>query len=383
MDIGDFEFEAGSGRCRSAAQLRWEQLDHPAATLRFDVPRRADGPSGPSGEAFLLAGFPLAVRHGERRIRIGAAVCPMLVEGLHTVHGWWRKWGLVRHPMPKIETDGSPAPVPGPTGTGPTGTLGFLSGGVDSTHMLLRNRKLYRRGDPAYIEGVLLVHGFDIGKRAYRPEDSHFEMTVGRLSGLTAALDLELLPCSTNLRHLPSPPGTWSYLHHGAALAGVAHAATGGPVRLFLAASFEVAHMTPWGSHPLVDPYYSSQRLTMLHEGTRFSRLAKVAEIAESPQALANLRVCPANPAGRLNCGECEKCLRTRLELLATGHDHTPAFGPSAMPAELLGRNLAIESDYQRNYYQEVLALLDARGFRELARIVHGKLNETRKVANA
>jgi hypothetical protein len=378
MEIGNFEFHTGSGRFRSSARVRWEQLDHAASILRFDVPRRPDGPGGPSAEACLLACFPLAVQHRETRIRIAAPVCPMLVEGLHTVHGWWRKWGLVEAPMPKIEAEGAPALAPGRTST-----LGFLSGGVDSLHMLLRNRKLYGRGDPAYIGEALVIRGFDIGKRADRPEESHFEMTMARLTGLAAALDVDLLPCSTNLRHLPSRPGVWSYLHHGAALAAVAHAATGGPARAFLAASFDVAHMTPWGSHPLVDPYYSSQRLTMCHEGTRFSRLAKVAEIAESPSLLASLRVCPANVPGRLNCGECEKCLRTRLELLATGHDHTPAFGPSAMPAKLLEGNLTIESDYQRSYYEEVLALLEARGFRELARIVARKLTAGRRAASA
>jgi hypothetical protein len=377
MEIGNFEFDTGGGRCRSSAQVHWEQLDHPISTLRFDVPRRADGPVGPSAEACLLACFPLAVRHGERRIRIAAPVCPMLVEGLYTVHAWWRKWGLAQAPMPKIETEGGPAHAPGRIRA-----LGFLSGGVDSLHMLLRNRKLYGRDDPGYIEEALVIHGFDIGKRADRPEDGHFEMTVARLTGWAATLDLDLLPCATNLRHLPSRPGVWSYLHHGAALAAVAHAATSGPARLFLAASFDVAHMTPWGSHPLVDPYYSSQRLTMVHEGSRFSRLAKVAAIAESPTLLASLRVCPANVPGRPNCGECEKCLRTRLELLAAGHDHTPAFGPSAMPAELLERNLSIESDYQRAYYEEVVGSLEARGFRELARIVVRKLGSGRRVAN-
>jgi hypothetical protein len=378
MKINDFEFENSGGRCRSSARVRWEQLDHPASTLRFDVPHRPEGAFGASPEASLLACFPLAVQHGERRVQVDAPVCPMLVEGLHTVHAWWRRWGLIRTAMPKIETAGGPSPA-----SGRTRTLGFLSGGVDSTHMLLRNRKLYGRGDPAFIEEALVIHGFDIGKRIHRPEESHFEMTVSRLAGMAGVLDLGLLPCSTNLRHLPSRPGVWSYLHHGAALAAVAHAATGGPARFFLAASFDVAQMTPWGSHPLIDPYYSSQRLTLMHEGSRFSRLAKVAEIAGAPTVLASLRVCPANMPGHLNCGECEKCLRTRLELLAAGHDETPAFGPSAMPAELLERNLAIESDYQRSYYGEVLGPLEARGFRELARILGRKLAAGRLAASA
>jgi hypothetical protein len=177
----------------------------------------------------------------------------------------------------------------------------------------------------------------------------------------------------------PTRPGVWSYLHHGAALAAVVHAATRDPAQVFLAASFDVPHMVPWGSHPLVDPQYSSQRITLIHEGIRFSRLAKVREIAHSRFGLANLRVCPANAAGRLNCGVCEKCIRTRLELLAAGIDESPAFGPSAMPAEQLASKLAIESEYQTAYYEEVQAALRGRGFKELAVVICDKLADLRR----
>jgi hypothetical protein len=374
MQITDFEFEFGSGHCRSSAQVRWEELDQPASTLEFIVPRGPSAPIEPSPEAFLLACFPLAAMHGERRIAIDAPICPRLSEGLHAVQSWWRKWGLVQTSMPRIEAQGRPERI-----AGQPRSLGFFSGGVDSLHMLLRNRKLYERGDSAYIEDALVIHGFDIGKRKHRPEEGHFEMTMARLAPLAATIDLRLLPCSTNLRHLPTRPGVWSYLHHGAALAAVVHAATRGPAQVFLAATFDIGHMVPWGSHPLVDPQYSSQHITLVHEGSRFSRLAKVREIAESPFGLVNLRVCPANAAGRLNCGVCEKCIRTRLELLAAGIDESPAFGDSAMPAEQLASKLAIESEHQTAYYEEVLAALKARGLNELAFTIADKLAGLRR----
>ena len=34
-----------------------------------------------------------------------------------------------------------------------------------------------------------------------------------------------------------------------------------GPAQIFVASTFDVAHLTPWGSHPLLDPHFSSQRL--------------------------------------------------------------------------------------------------------------------------
>jgi hypothetical protein len=374
MQITNLKFEFRSGRCRSSAEVSWEDLDEPASTLEFVVPRAPSGPIEPSPEAFMLACFPLAALHGERRVAIDAPVCLRLIEGLHTVHSWWRKWQLVPFAMPLIEARGRARRA-----AGQPRSLGFFSGGVDSLHMLLRNRKLWERGDPAYIQEALVIHGFDIGKRKRLPEEDHFAMAMTRLAPVAAAMDLRLLACSTNLRHLRTRPGAWSTLHHGAALAAVAHAATRDPAQVFVAATFDVAHMAPWGSHPLLDPQYSSQRVALIHEGSRFSRLAKVREVALSPVGLAGLRVCPANVAGRLNCGECEKCLRTRLELLAAGIDESPAFGANAMPPDLLASKLAIESEHQTSFYEEVLAALGARGFDKLAFVVAGKLAEQRR----
>jgi hypothetical protein len=375
MQITDFDIEpCGALQWRSFARVRWEDRDAPPATLEFVVPRGPGAARDPSPEAFLLACFPLAAAQGERRVAIAAPCCPRLIEGLHTVHAWWRRWELVRAAMPAIETRGR-----SPRATGETRTLGFFSGGVDSLHMLLRNRKLYERGDPAYITDALVIHGFDIGKRRRRPEHAHFAHALARLAPLAEALDLRLMTCATNLRHLPTRPGDWSTLHHGAALAAVAHAALAGPAQIFVASTFDVAHLTPWGSHPLLDPHFSSQRLSFIHEGTRFSRLAKVREIAHAPRGLASLRVCPANAPGRLNCGECEKCIRTRLELLAAGIDESPAFGVNTMPTAVLGQRLAIEAAYQTAYYAELIDALEARGHDDLAFVIAEKLASLRQ----
>jgi hypothetical protein len=369
MWIGNIESILRHERRRSCAEVTWEDSDLPTHPLQFEVPIWTKS-TGLSPEAFLLACFPLAARHGEQRVHIDAPVCPMLVEGLHTVHAWWVNWGLINTPMPKIE-----APLQSPRIDTARRSSAFLSGGLDSLHMLLRNRKMYRPSDPAYIHDALVIHGFDIGKRNGRLESEHFELTIARLTPLAAAVNLRLVPCWSNLRQLPTLPGVWSYLHHGAALAAVANAATIDPVQIFIGATFHVKCMMPWGSHPLIDVHYSSQRVAFIHEGSRFSRLEKVREVAESELALASLRVCPANVPGLLNCGNCEKCIRTRLELLAAGHDHTPTFGPSAVAPDTLERNLAIETAYQASFYHELVAPLAEHGFRQLSQILADKLD--------
>ena len=147
----------------------------------------------PSADAFLAACFPLAAIHGEARVRIEGQPCPMLVEGLRTVHAWWTSWGGMPTPAPEIETA---ARGRGRIPAGPRRAVAFLSGGVDGLHMLMRNRRLYRKDDPAYIRDALFIHGFDIGKRARDPENERFRMTLRRLDPVAA---------ETGIRHHPVP----------------------------------------------------------------------------------------------------------------------------------------------------------------------------------
>jgi hypothetical protein len=370
---------AGNAKLSSAV-IAWEDRDHPVQTLTFTVEDDGGGQPGgeigePSADAFLSACFPLAALHGEARVRIEGRPCPMLVEGLRTAHAWWASWGGMPTPAPEIEPM---ARGFGEAAAGPRHAVACLSGGVDGLHMLMRNHQLYRKDDPAYIREALFIHGFDIGKRARDPENERYRMALRRLEPVAAEAGVRLVSCRTNLRHLPTRPGFWTYRHHGAALAAVGHAATKGPGFLFIGATFSVANPVPMGSHPAVDGSFSSQRLAIIHEGGRFSRLDKVRALAAWPTALAALRVCPEGPADRLNCGHCEKCLRTRLELLVVGVDATDALGLSLTPIELwreaVPSPIATLYHHATLYHQELLAALRERGHHDLCRVLEEKI---------
>jgi hypothetical protein len=365
-----------SGRTRqSSATIAWEENDYPEQTLTFTI---ADGDADATGDvgersadAFLTACFPLAAVHGEARVRIAGRPCPMLVEGLRTAHAWWVSWGGMPTPAPVIE-----AAACGRSGAtmGPRRSVAFLSGGVDGLHMLMRNRQIYTNDDPAYIRDALFIHGFDIGKRARNPEEERYQMAWRRLEPIAAEIGVRLISCRTNLRHLPTQPDFWTYRHHGAALAAVGHAAARGPAFAFMAATFDVANPVPMGSHPAVDSLFSSQRVTIIHDGSRFTRLEKVRHLAKWPTAIAALRVCPANIGSEANCGRCEKCLRTRLELLAAGIEETEVFGPSLTPVELWRDPDLVPVGNRPIAYGDLLAPLRARGLGALCRVLEEKI---------
>jgi hypothetical protein len=325
----------------------------------------------PSADALLAGCFPLAAVHGEARLRIEGRPCPMLVEGMLTAHAWWTSWGGMPTTAPAIEC---PARGRCRRASGERRGVLFLSGGVDSLHTLMRNRRIYREDDEAYIRDAVFIHGFDIGKRARDPELAHFQMALRRLEPVAAETGLRLVCCRTNLRHLPSPSGFWLYRHNGAALAAVGHAATLSPATLFIASSQPVANALPMGTHPALDGHYSSQRVTILHDGGRFTRVEKVRDLAAWPTALAALRVCGANLNNQANCGRCEKCLRTQLDLLAVGIDDCPAFGPRLTPLELIEAAVPLATGVHVITYEDLLPALRAHGYGALCRVLEDRI---------
>ena len=356
-----------------SATVEWEDRPYPEQVLEFEI---NDGEileelAEPCADAFLAACFPLAALHGEARVRIEEKPCPMLVEGLRTAHAWWASWGGMHSRPPTIET---PAPGRCRTLTAARRAVSCLSGGVDGLHTLMHNRRLYRKGDPAYIREALFIHGFDIGKRPRDPENERFRSALGRLEPVAAEAGVRLIPCRTNLRHLPSKPGFWANRHNGAALAAVGHAATLGPAYLFVGGTYHVSNPVPVGSHPAVDGLFSSQRLTVIHDGSRFSRLEKVRDLASWPTALSALRVCPGNAGDQPNCGRCEKCLRTRLELLAAGVEETAAFGPSLTAVELWDKAVPQPIGDRAIRYEDLLPPLRARGLDALCQVLEEKI---------
>jgi hypothetical protein len=362
-----------------SASVTWEEQAIAPQTVRFDIGAPIAGGDRGSANAFLAACFPLAAVYGEQRLRIEGYPCPMLMEGLRTAHAWWRGWGGMPDRAPVIETGPR---IPGRALRAQSRGAMFLSGGVDSLHALLINHRLYHRDDPAYVRTAIVVHGFDIGKRPRDPEQTRFEMLLARLAPIAAETGVTLVPCRTNLRHLPSPLGFWGYRHNGAALAAVGHATIPGPSHILIASGNGVANDGPLGSHPTIDGLFSSQWLTVVHDGARFSRLDKVRDLARWPAALRALRVCSSQVGEQANCGRCEKCLRTRLELLAAGVEWTEAFGPSLTPAALWEVEPSLAIGDCSLLYADLLPILRERGLAALVHIIEGRIAAYRKRAH-
>jgi hypothetical protein len=195
----------------------------------------------------------------------------------------------------------------------------FFSGGVDSTYTALQHR--------AELTQLVFVHGFDIDhdQEALRVEISQ------RLGKAAGTLGIPLVEISTTLRELSDGFVGWTS-YHGAALAGIAHMLDSSIS--IVPASHTYADVFEWGSHPLLDPLWSSGCVQVEHDGANVSRPEKIRTIVRDRDALGWLRVCYRNPDQAYNCGRCEKCLRTMLSLHALGAlEQAPTFANDIDPS--------------------------------------------------
>jgi hypothetical protein len=108
---------------------------------------------------------------------------------------------------------------------------------------------------------------------------------------------------------------------HSGHLGAVAHLFSPILDSVTIAPGYDFTQLVPWGSHPLLDMNYASSAMAIHQPGWGRSREQRVAEVARWKETLSNLIVCTQGPLepGILNCGRCEKCVRTMVALLLAG----------------------------------------------------------------
>lgn len=198
---------------------------------------------------------------------------------------------------------GGTLPATEPGDEAPGRALCF-TGGVDSFFSLLVSDHR-----PSHL---LFVAGYDV-EVADEGRMAQVQATLGDVAG---ALGVETMVVRSDLRSHPGFASVvWGHTH-GAALAAVGHALHRSIGTLVIPPSYARSRLIPWGSRPDVDPRWSVPgRLRVEHGDASGRRLDRVLAIADHPLVHRHLRVCWQNVDGALNCGRCEKCLRTMVML--------------------------------------------------------------------
>jgi len=188
----------------------------------------------------------------------------------------------------------------------------FFSGGLDSFYTLLKNENSKSPASEK-ISHLIFLHGFDIKLDDYEL----FDAALKGVKAVAKHYHKEIVQVTTNVRQITNNILDWQ-MYHGTALISVALGMEGALRKIYIAADHTHKDLFPRGSHPLTDPLWATETMDIVHDGCEATRTEKILwQVGKSQVALDNLRVCWESRSGKYNCGICEKCIRTVLNLEA------------------------------------------------------------------
>ena len=296
--------------------------------------------AAPSGNAALALALVPAMRAAQSLV-LADELSPRLCASQAAIQKLFQDWDNGFNVVPVTAPVGEPRQV----STGGTGL--FFTGGVDSFFSLLKHQE--------EITHLIFVRGFDIKRDKQEVDGS----VLPAMRAVAAQMNKTLVEVSTNIREFSDPIVDWALDYHGTALAAVALLLAPTLSKVYIAASHSESDTFRWGSHLLLDPLYSTETLSLIHDGANATRVEKVAAIAENRVVQRTLRVC--NKAGAYNCGRCEKCLRTMINLQVAGAlEKVVTFSRNLRLNEV--RLIHVRDENKASYVSENLTALRAKG---------------------
>ncbi len=311
-------------------------------------------PLSPRPEVFVCP-FLLPAMSQHANLEVSAPLSAGFLENLEFVRKraieWW----------PALSAGEIRAPVGVAAAKGPHVGV-FYTGGADSSYAL---QQLHPR-----LRYAVFIEGFDIPLA----DSDRLRRTRESLSATARVCGVDFIVVRTNLRTHPLFRAVRWGTTHVAALAAIAHALGPNVHTMYLAAS-DVP--PPWGSAPDLDAAWSSEAVNLENYSAELSRLERVASIAKWEPVRGRLRVCLTNKslAPELNCGSCEKCLRTRMQLYISGApDGLDSFRAERLPLRSTLGSLYIVPPEVHGQWREIASRLhDGRMLKQIERALQGR----------
>lgn len=348
--------------------LIWENCDRPAQEIFFQTATEFADDLFVNPNSWLLACTLMAMRYGEKRIALDAPISPEIKDGLINSMKCLSNWhGDEREPIPieaPIQTEVLFNDKPSRAGA-------LFSGGIDALAMIRNNQLSFAPDHPRRIRDGILVYGILEGENDYDPS---FQNVIKAVSTMAEDAGIKLIQVYTNayahFRDLDQDFSFWRFEYHGSFLAAIAHAFVPRLNVVSIASTYDFANLEPWGSHPLLDPLYSTTSLQIRHENAALSRLEKTQLVGEWEVALKHLRVCNEKDSysqGNYNCGKCEKCVRTMTAFLSLGLlEQIPTFKEKNVTKKQLVQTCYLSDSYEENCYRELIEPLKNIGRHDL-----------------
>lgn len=292
-----------------------------------------------------VAMLPFAMHYG-RDLRVRGALTRSLVEALEECIDVWTMWRPDVYPHRiGIEADRLLDDDRASGASAEDAVLTF-SGGVDATFALVAHQTGLLGRRSRRIRAGVMIHGFDLAL----DRTDWFESAAAHARAILEEQGAAFTTVRSNWREfcvdwsMGHMFGLFAVLHqfHGCAGCGV------------LAADMDYSEVAEvWGNNSLTNRMLSGASFPIYECGGGYTRTQKVATIARFPQVQSHLRVCWERPELGRNCGVCEKCVRTQLNLMAAGYSSVPAF-PGPLAPETVAA-LSFRNRGQQYFLQSVL----------------------------
>ncbi|HSL71671.1 MAG TPA: hypothetical protein VK864_15600, partial [Longimicrobiales bacterium] len=226
------------------------------------------------------------------------------------------------------------------------------------------------------IDELITVWGFDIPLE----HTAAGERLHARSQAVAAELGRGFVPVATNMRLTRWRAVSWEFLGYGPALAAVALALEPRYRTVFISGGGGYRDLHPSGSHPLIDPLFSTGALNIVHDGAAFTRVEKTRLLIEHDVALRSLRVCWRSRSDE-NCGACKKCYRAMLMLELLGAlARCTTFPARALDVRQVARMYcSVPWDFRE--LRDICALAEATGRHDIARATERAMRGSRALA--
>ena len=269
----------------------------------------SDMPALDNFDFAIWAVLPFAMRVG-KDIHINGAVSNRVVASAEKVADVWEKWLPYHFTRVRITADET-----SDAADEATGALSFYSGGVDSTHAILKACE--QEGE---LSDGLTVHGMDYA----HDDDAKFQGFLDRIRPFHEKYLKTYRIVRTNIYDLYAQTDINIGTHH------ITHVFTlfaagsiySGYAEYRIASDHRLDHqfvVMPYGSNLATNRLMQSKNGSLRTMDDDISRTAKVAYLARSGIDLRSISMCQVASAQPRNCGKCRKCARTKANFKAVG----------------------------------------------------------------
>jgi hypothetical protein len=317
--VDDIRLDARDEQWELSGRVTMDQLDTEGLRIWFRFPGAySDGELDASP---FLPGLLLTAMWWEERLVIDGPVSARLLANVDEA------MAIYRCLFPSVHTIQVSAPSRDlPAGRPATACL--FSRGVDSWYSVLTNLDAPDPRRPR-LSHLVYIPSLDF---MYSEDNRARSIAITRQAAKDVGCELVLL--ETNLRNF-----TERFQHFGitfgGVLSGIGLALGAGFSHVLLAASAPISEPNLSGSHAVLDPLWSTERTTIVHDGAETRRVHKARILSDHPAALQFLKVCFVADTTQ-NCGQCDKCLLTMTALHIAGVlEQCPTFERALDPRAL------------------------------------------------